>query len=232
MSETKERVDPFHIRVAFEFDADKQQGISFVHGVRDVQPTAAELLKLMHCYRSEETEGLLRDVRETAQKWRKESTPRSADVAVVRHSRGHVAAPWRGADVRTHLHRLQPGVSRGDAPAASDVPRDHPVMDRIFDTPWYSLEQAVYEPLGRSRDVGVCFDVVRAEALVLEMTQAMATAAREIQRVLPPIEVEEWFTPKRDNAKKGYRKGEPFRKVKKVPLNPNPRCSSPHAPRR
>ena len=94
-------------------------------------------------------------------------------------------------------------------------------MDRIFDTPWYSLEQAVYEPLGRSRDVGVCFDVVRAEALVLEMTQAMATAAREIQRVLPPIEVEEWFTPKRDNAKKGYRKGEPFRKVKKAPLNPN-----------
>lgn len=70
MSETKERVDPFHIRVAFEFDADKQQDISFVHGVRDVQPTAAELLKLMHCYRSEETEDLLRDVRETAQKWR------------------------------------------------------------------------------------------------------------------------------------------------------------------
>jgi hypothetical protein len=29
-------------------------------------------------------------------------------------------------------------------------------MDSIFDTPWYSLEQAVYEPLGRSRDVGVC----------------------------------------------------------------------------
>ena len=52
------------------FDVDKQQGISFVHGVRDVQPTAAELLKLMHCYRSEETEDLLRDVRETAQKWR------------------------------------------------------------------------------------------------------------------------------------------------------------------
>jgi len=63
-------------------------------------------------------------------------------------------------------------------------------MDRIFDTPWYSLEQMVYEPLGRSRDVGVCFDVVRAETLVLEMTQAMATAAREIQRVLPSIEVE------------------------------------------
>ena len=63
MSETEERVDTFHIRVAFEFDADKQQGISFVHSVKSVQPTAAELLKLMHCYRSEETEGLLRDVR-------------------------------------------------------------------------------------------------------------------------------------------------------------------------
>jgi hypothetical protein len=70
MSETEERVDTFHIRVAFEFDADKQQGISFVHSVKSVQPTAAELLKLMHCYRSEETEGLLRDVREIAQKWR------------------------------------------------------------------------------------------------------------------------------------------------------------------
>jgi hypothetical protein len=50
-------------------------------------------------------------------------------------------------------------------------------MDSIFDTPWCSQEQAVYEPLGCSRDVGVCFDVVRAEALVLEVTQAMANAA-------------------------------------------------------
>ena len=44
-----------------------------------------------------------------------------------------------------------------------------------------------------------------------------------LKELFPPIEHEEWFTPKVNNAKRGYVKGQPFRKVRIEEFNPGSR---------
>lgn len=67
---------------------------------------------------------------------------------------------------------------------------------------------------------GFPFDVQAAQRLYAELVAERAGLEAELQAAFPPWHVYKDFVPKRDNKKKGYVKGEPFKKSKLVSFNP------------
>lgn len=70
---------------------------------------------------------------------------------------------------------------------------------------------------------GFWFDHEGAVKLYAELACEVDRLTRELQQAFPPKLVQTTFIPKVNNAKLGYKKGIPFVKEKRVPLNPNSR---------
>ena len=70
---------------------------------------------------------------------------------------------------------------------------------------------------------GVPFDLDAALDLVDGLRAKQTELETQLKELFPPLEHEEWFTPKVNNAKRGYIKGVPFRKVIVEEFNPGSR---------
>jgi DNA polymerase I-like protein with 3'-5' exonuclease and polymerase domains len=70
---------------------------------------------------------------------------------------------------------------------------------------------------------GVPFDLDAALDLVDDLRAKQSKLETQLKELFPPIEHESWFTPKVNNAARGYVKGVPFRKVTVEEFNPGSR---------
>ena len=70
---------------------------------------------------------------------------------------------------------------------------------------------------------GFPFDTDAALAFVDELELKKSRLEEELVSLFPPIEHEEWFTPKVNNSKRGYIKGQPFCKKRIENFNPGSR---------
>jgi DNA polymerase I-like protein with 3'-5' exonuclease and polymerase domains len=70
---------------------------------------------------------------------------------------------------------------------------------------------------------GIPFDLDAALDLVDDLRAKQNKLEAELKELFPPIEHESWFTPKVNNATRGYVKGVPFRKVTIEEFNPGSR---------
>ena len=70
---------------------------------------------------------------------------------------------------------------------------------------------------------GVPFDLDAALDLVDDLRTKQSKLETQLKELFPPIEHESWFTPKVNNAARGYVKGVPFRKVTVEEFNPGSR---------
>ena len=70
---------------------------------------------------------------------------------------------------------------------------------------------------------GVPFDLDAALDLVDDLRAKQNKFETQLKKLFPPIEHESWFTPKVNNASRGYVKGVPFRKVTVEEFNPGSR---------
>lgn len=82
-----------------------------------------------------------------------------------------------------------------------------------------SLEHRVALELKKAKEHGFFFDLSKAIELKVELEKERHLIDETLK--FPDIEKVEWFTPKKNNASKGYVAGVPFKKVKFVPFNPN-----------
>lgn len=87
----------------------------------------------------------------------------------------------------------------------------------------YNLEHQLATYIERQIRSGFPFDVDQCLDLVDALESRKETIEIKLKELFPPIEHEEWFTPKVNNAKRGYIKGQPFRKVRTEEFNPGSR---------
>lgn len=80
---------------------------------------------------------------------------------------------------------------------------------------------AICDEIGNN---GWTFDVDAANALYAELAKKRIELEKELAALFEPWEIHEQFIPKRDNKTLGYKKGEPFTKVKVIEFNPNSRA--------
>ena len=72
-------------------------------------------------------------------------------------------------------------------------------------------------------NAGWTFDIAKAAELYATLAQRRTKLEGELQTLFESWEIYETFTPKRDNATRGYVAGEEFTKVTEVVFNPNSR---------
>ena len=87
----------------------------------------------------------------------------------------------------------------------------------------YQLEHDFAHAIERQIRSGFPFDVDQCLNLVDGLERRKTEIEAKLKEIFPPIEHEEWFTPKVNNAKRGYIKGVPFKKVRKEEFNPGSR---------
>ena len=87
----------------------------------------------------------------------------------------------------------------------------------------YQLEHDFAHAIERQIRSGFPFDVDQCLDLVDGLERRKTEIEAKLKEIFPPIEHEEWFTPKVNNTKRGYVKGVPFRKVRKEEFNPGSR---------
>ncbi len=85
------------------------------------------------------------------------------------------------------------------------------------------FEHELNEICFRIGNNGWNFDVEKAAELYGELADKRIQLEKQLQECFPPWTVETPFIPKVNNAKLGYKKGEPFIKKKEVQFNPNSR---------
>ena len=82
------------------------------------------------------------------------------------------------------------------------------------------LEHKLATCIERQIRSGFPFDIDQCLDLVDALESRKETIEIKLKELFPPIEHEEWFTPKVNNTKRGYIKGQPFRKVRTEEFNP------------
>lgn len=87
----------------------------------------------------------------------------------------------------------------------------------------YQLEHDFAHAIEKQIRSGFPFDVDQCLNLVDGLERRKTEIEAKLKEIFPPIEHEEWFTPKVNNAKRGYIKGVPFKKVRKEEFNPGSR---------
>ena len=85
------------------------------------------------------------------------------------------------------------------------------------------LEHTFASCIERQIRSGFPFDIDAALAFVDELEHKKQELEKELVSLFPPIEHEEWFTPKVNNANRGYVKGKPFCKKRIEVFNPGSR---------
>ena len=87
----------------------------------------------------------------------------------------------------------------------------------------FKLEHDLANYIERQIRSGFPFDVDECIDLVDGLELRKKELEDKLKELFPPVEHEEWFTPKVNNAKRGYIKGQPFRKVRTEEFNPGSR---------
>ena len=87
----------------------------------------------------------------------------------------------------------------------------------------YRLEHDFAQAIERQIRSGFPFDIDKCLDLVDGLESSKEKIELKLKEIFPPIEHEEWFTPKVNNTKRGYVKGVPFRKVRTEEFNPGSR---------
>jgi len=89
--------------------------------------------------------------------------------------------------------------------------------------PALKLEHDFALAINKQIRAGVPFDFDAALDLVDVLTTKQQNLEAELKRIFPPIKHSTWFTPKVNNAKRGYVKGVPFEKISYEEFNPGSR---------
>jgi DNA polymerase-1 len=92
-----------------------------------------------------------------------------------------------------------------------------------YPEPALKLEHDFALAINKQIRSGVPFDLDAALDLVDDLRGKQAQLETQLKELFPPIEHEQWFTPKVNNTKRGYVKGVPFRKVIIEEFNPGSR---------
>lgn len=101
---------------------------------------------------------------------------------------------------------------------------DHLMKEsRDFSEPCFTLEHELAEICERIGTNGWTFDMEKAASLYATLSQKRLTLDLDLQTLFDPWEIRTPFTPKVNNASRGYVKGELTHKVKVVHFNPNSR---------
>jgi len=87
----------------------------------------------------------------------------------------------------------------------------------------YRLEHDFAQAIERQIRSGFPFDIDQCLNLVDELESKKQELELKLKEIFPPIQHEEWFTPKVNNTKRGYVKGVPFKKVRTEEFNPGSR---------
>ena len=85
------------------------------------------------------------------------------------------------------------------------------------------LEHQFQEVIINQEQFGFCFDVAKAKELYAKLCEERISLARKLREVFPPLEIKTPFTPKVNNATRGYVKGQLTYKVSVQEFNPNSR---------
>ena len=97
------------------------------------------------------------------------------------------------------------------------------IVKQNYAQPSLKLEHDFAFAINRQIRSGVPFDLDAALDLVDDFRAKQTELETQLKELFPPIEREEWFTPKVNNTKRGYVKGVPFRKVIVEEFNPGSR---------
>jgi len=97
------------------------------------------------------------------------------------------------------------------------------IVKQNYTQPSLKLEHDFAWAINRQIRSGVPFDLDAALDLVDDLRGKQTELETQLKELFPPIEQEEWFTPKVNNVKRGYVKGVPFRKVIVEEFNPGSR---------
>jgi len=97
------------------------------------------------------------------------------------------------------------------------------IVKQNYAQPSLKLEHDFAWAINRQIRSGVPFDLDAALDLVDDLRGKQTELETQLKELFPPIEQEEWFTPKVNNVKRGYVKGVPFRKVIVEEFNPGSR---------
>ena len=81
------------------------------------------------------------------------------------------------------------------------------------------IEHKVVLALRDAKTRGFYFDLSKAIDLKIDLEKIRDEL--DVEMIFPDVEKVEWFIPKKDNEKKGYKAGVPFKKLKYVEFNPN-----------
>ena len=87
----------------------------------------------------------------------------------------------------------------------------------------YQLEHSLAHCIERQIRSGFPFDVDQCLDLVDGLESRKEELESKLKELFPPVETHEWFTPKVNNIKRGYRKGVPFCKIKIEEFSPSSR---------
>lgn len=94
------------------------------------------------------------------------------------------------------------------------------IKSKDFSQQAIELEMEFKEYALAQEEEGLPFDVEAAKSLYAELAAERAKLEADLKQYFPPFEVVTKFTPKRNNAKKGYVAGVVFDKKKLVEFNP------------
>jgi DNA polymerase-1 len=97
------------------------------------------------------------------------------------------------------------------------------IAKQNYPEPALKLEHDFALAINRQIRAGVPFDVDAALDLVDDLRAKEAELEPQLKEIFPPIKHSTWFTPKVNNAKRGYVKGVPFEKVRYEEFNPGSR---------
>ena len=92
-----------------------------------------------------------------------------------------------------------------------------------YPAPALKLEHDFALAINKQIRAGVPFDVDAAIDLVDDLRAKETQLEAHLKKIFPPIKHSNWFTPKVNNAKRGYVKGVPFEKVRYEEFNPGSR---------
>jgi hypothetical protein len=92
-----------------------------------------------------------------------------------------------------------------------------------YPAPALKLEHDFALAINKQIRAGVPFDVDAAIDLVDDLRAKETQLEAQLKEIFPPIKHSNWFTPKVNNAKRGYVKGVPFEKVRYEEFNPGSR---------
>jgi len=97
------------------------------------------------------------------------------------------------------------------------------ICKQHYPEPALKLEHDFAVAINRQVRAGVPFDLDAAFDLVDVLRARQQELEAELKAIFPPVKHSTWFTPKVNNAKRGYVKGVPFEKVHVEEFNPGSR---------